>query len=41
MVTMFDGGTVMKIALACVAVGVVIGAYLTHKGHKFFRKHLN
>lgn len=40
MITMFEGGTVFKIVLISVVVGMALGAYITHKAHKFLRKHV-
>lgn len=39
MVTMFNGGTVVWIALTCVVVGAVLGAWATVKTTRFYRRH--
>ena len=38
MVSMFDGGVVIKIALASMAAGVILGVILTRKAHNYFNR---
>lgn len=39
MVTMFDGGTVLKIALATATVGMIFGSWLGYKVAKLIQRH--